>query len=110
LVVLGLDIGTSPGLEVLQAVRRHSHTQLILLGGRREEDVVRGLDLGADDYLVKPFSFAEMLARIRARLRRVQPSTAVSISPALLRAGELTLDPARATVSYAGRSLQLTRT
>ncbi len=57
LVLLGLDISTPAGLEVLQTVCRRSQTQVIVLGSsRRDEDVVRGLDLGADDYLVKPFS------------------------------------------------------
>jgi DNA-binding response OmpR family regulator len=98
LVVLGLDIGTMAGLEALRAIRRHSQAHVILLGSvYREEDVIRGLDLGADDYLVKPFSFPELLARIRARLRRaaMQPTNPISASPRTLRAGSLTLDPAR---------------
>jgi len=114
LVVLGLDIGTPAGLEVLQTVCRHSQTQVIVLGNlRREEDVIRGLDLGADDYLIKPFSFPELLARIRARLRRaaMQPTTdPLSISPALLQAGDLTLDSMRSWVTYAGRPVRLTPT
>jgi DNA-binding response OmpR family regulator len=111
LVVLGIDIGTPAGLEVLQTVC--TQTQVILLGSvRREEKLIRGLDLGADDYLVKPFSFPELLARIRARLRRaaMQPTTPASTSPAPLQAGDLTLDPARGTVAYAGRPLRLTPT
>ncbi len=101
LVVLGLDIGMPAGLELLQTVC--AQAQVILLGsGRREEQVVRGLDMGADDYLVKPFSFAELLARIRARLRRagMQPITPPSTSPAL-RAGDLILDRAQGIVTYA---------
>ncbi len=110
LVVLGLDIGMPAGLELLQTVC--AQAQVILLGsGRREEQVVRGLDMGADDYLVKPFSFGELLALIRARLRRagMQPSTPASTPPAL-RAGDLILDPAQGIVSYAGRLLRLTPT
>jgi DNA-binding response OmpR family regulator len=113
LVVLGLDIGTMAGFEALRAIRRHSQAHVILLGSvYREEDVIRGLDLGADDYLVKPFSFPELLARIRARLRRaaMQPTNPISASPRTLRAGSLTLDPAERTVAYAGRQLRLTPT
>jgi len=112
-VVLGLDIGTPAGLEVLQTVCRRSQTQVILLGNsRREEDLVRGLDLGADDYLVKPFSFPELLARIRARLRRaaMPPTGPHSTSPTPLRVGGLTLDPAQGMVGYAGRPMRLTPT
>ena len=112
LVVLGLDIGTPAVLEVLQTVC--TRAQVILLGGARAEEpaVIRGLDLGADDYLLKPFSFPELLARIRARLRRaaMQGSTSPSAAPTSLEAGDLTLDPARGTVAYAGRPLRLTPT
>jgi two-component system response regulator MprA len=112
LVVLGLDIGSPAGLEVLQTVC--TRAQVILLGGARREEqaVIRGLDLGADDYLVKPFSFAELLARIRARLRRaaMRTPTPPSTPPTSLAAGGLTLDPAQGTVAYAGRPLRLTRT
>src|SRR6476620_11557004 len=70
LVVLGLDVGSPAGLEILQTVA--THAQVILLGGARKEEhtLIHALDLGADDYVVKPFSFPELLARIRARLRR----------------------------------------
>ena len=112
-VVLGLDIGTPAGLEVLQTICRRREIQVILLGSsRREEALVRGLDLGADDYLVKPFSFPELLARIRARLRRaaIRPTGPLSISAALLQAGKLTLDPPRGSATYAGQPLRLTPT
>jgi DNA-binding response OmpR family regulator len=111
LIVLGLDIGTPAGLQVLQTVC--TQAQVILLGSARGEvEMVRGLDLGADDYLVKPFSFTELLARVRARLRRaaMQPTSPPSTSPALVEVGDLTLDPRRGTVSYAGRPLRLTPT
>jgi DNA-binding response OmpR family regulator len=112
LVVLGLDIGTPAGLEVLQTVS--ARAQVILLGGQRREEqaVIRALDLGADDYLVRPFSFSELLARIRARLRRaaMRAPTSLSASPASLEAGDLILDPARGTVAYAGQPLPLTPT
>ena len=64
------------GLEVLRRLRKHNASLpvLILSGRERPEDKVSGLDLGADDYLVKPFSAAELLARVRAVLRRAQPA------------------------------------
>ena len=113
LVVLGLDIGTVGGREVLQIVTRRSQAQIILLGNvHGDEQVIRGLDLGADDYLVKPFSFAELLARIRARLRRaaMQPSSPFSTTATLLRADGLSLDRARRTATYEDRPLRLTPT
>ena len=63
-----------------------------------------GLSLGADDYLAKPFAFAELVARVRALGRRATPA-----APPVLRAGDLVLDPARRTVTRAGRPLDLTR-
>jgi len=117
-VVLALDIDSPAGLEVLETVC--TRAQVILLGSvRREEKLIRGLDLGADDYVVKPFSFPELLARIRARLRRAALEPAprrstspafVSTSPALLKVGGLTLDRAAGKVAYAGRRLRLTPT
>jgi DNA-binding response OmpR family regulator len=111
LVVLGLDVRTPSGLEVLRTAS--TRAQVILLGsGRIEEEVIRGLDLGADDYLARPFSFRELLARIRARLRRAstQPITPPASSPGLLQAGDLRLHPAEATVTHAGRPLHLAPT
>jgi len=113
LVVVGLDITTPAGREVLQAITRRSQAQVILLGSvNGDEHVIRALDLGADDYLVKPFSFAELLARIRARLRRgaMQPASPFSSPPMLLHADGLTLDRARRTATYEDRPLRLTPT
>lgn len=89
--VLVLDV-MMPGLdgfEVLRELRRrHVDTPTLLLTARGEvEDRVRGLDLGADDYLTKPFAFAELLARIRARARRPEAP-----QPSVLTAGGVTLD------------------
>jgi DNA-binding response OmpR family regulator len=72
---------------------------------------VRGLELGADDYLVKPFSFRELLACVRARLRRAEMQrTGIPPPPSrLLRAGDLVLDLTSHTISHAGRVLRLTR-
>src|SRR5215471_8619754 len=72
LVILDLMLPGRSGLEILQALRqRHIETPVLILTARDGiEDRVLGLDLGADDYLVKPFAFAELLARLRALLRR----------------------------------------
>jgi DNA-binding response OmpR family regulator len=75
---------------------------LMLTAAATIEDRVDGLSLGADDYLPKPFAFAELVARIRALLRRSQPAL-----PPVLRRGDLTLDPARRSASRGGRELDL---
>jgi DNA-binding response OmpR family regulator len=75
---------------------------LMLTAAATIEDRVDGLSLGADDYLPKPFAFAELVARIRALLRRSQPAL-----PPVLRRGDLTLDPARRSASRGGRELGL---
>jgi DNA-binding response OmpR family regulator len=68
------------------------------------EDKVEGLALGADDYLAKPFAFAELVARVRALGRRATPA-----APPVLQAGDLVLDPAKRTVTRSGRNVDLTR-
>ena len=89
LVILDLRLPDLDGLEVLASLRAWGATVpvLILSARGRVEDRVRGLDLGADDYLAKPFAFEELLARVRARLR---PGTAAPA--ALLRAGNICLN------------------
>src|SRR5262245_63745660 len=89
LVVLDLMLPGRSGLEILQALRkRQIHTPVLILTARDGvEDRVLGLDLGADDYLVKPFALPELLARIRALLRRGRPSEALR-----LKAADLELD------------------
>ncbi len=77
---------------------------LILTASAGVDDRVAGLSLGADDYLSKPFSFAELVARVRALGRRATPAT-----PPVLRHGDLELDPARRTVTRRGESIELTR-
>src|SRR5438067_1072648 len=92
------------GLRLLRALReRGSKTPVLLLTARDAvEDRVAGLDAGADDYLVKPFAFAELLARVRALLRRPPLQT-----EPVLRAGDLELDTARRTCRRAGRPVEL---
>ncbi len=103
-IVLDLMLPGKDGLEVLRELRsRRCATPVLVLTARDAvEDRVRGLDAGADDYLPKPFAFAELLARVRALLRRGSPQTSV------LRVGDLTLDVAARSAERAGRRLDLT--
>jgi DNA-binding response OmpR family regulator len=105
LVVLDLVLPKIDGLDVLKHIRsrKPSLPVLILSGRARVEDRVKGLDLGADDYLTKPFSFSELSARVRALLRRT-PST-IGI---VLRVEDLELDRAERVVRRAGRRIDLT--
>ncbi|TGE14034.1 response regulator [Hymenobacter elongatus] len=95
------------GLEVCRQVRaQNSSVPILMLTALGEtDDKIRGLDAGADDYLVKPFAFQELLARIRALVRRRHDSPASEI---LLRLADLTLDPSRKLVHRAGQPVQLT--
>src|SRR5579864_5719933 len=104
-VILDVMLPSKDGLAVCRELRARGVTTPILMLTARDavEDRVRGLDSGADDYLVKPFALHELLARLRALLRR----EAVSKSP-LLEVGDLRLDPATHIVERAGRRIRLT--
>src|SRR5438128_6654858 len=87
--VIVLDLGL-PGLEVCRRIRDFSQAYVVMLTARgEEEDRVAGLSVGADDYMTKPFSTRELIARIRAMLRRPRESAATRVR----RIGELTVDP-----------------
>ena len=105
LVILDLVLPKVDGLDVLKHIcsRKPSPPVLILSGRARVEDRVKGLDLGADDYLTKPFSFSELSARVRALLRRSPSSIGI-----VLRVGDLELDRAERLVRRAGRRIDLT--
>ena len=105
LIILDLGLPKVDGLDVLKHIRnrRPSPPVLILSGRARVEDRVKGLDLGADDYLTKPFSFSELSARVRALLRRTPNSFDI-----ILRVGDLELDRAERVVRRAGRRIDLT--
>jgi len=104
-----LDVGAEPidGFEVCHRLRRARRWAPVLMVTARDavEDRVYGLDMGADDYLTKPFSLDELLARLRALMRRD-----AAARPAVLSVGDLSLDPARHEVSRGGSMIELTPT
>jgi DNA-binding response OmpR family regulator len=103
-VLLDLGLPDLDGLEVCRRLRERGDGALLVITARREEgDRVAALDEGADDYLVKPFGLAELLARIRAVLRRVRPA-----GPAVYTAGPVTVDPRARRVTVADREVALT--
>jgi two-component system, OmpR family, alkaline phosphatase synthesis response regulator PhoP len=108
LLVLDLGLPGRDGLDVAREIRRWSNTPIVMLTARGDEtDRVVGLELGADDYVVKPFSPKELVARIRAVLRRTR---AAERGAEILRAGEVEVDTGRMRVSVAGRTVELTPT
>jgi len=109
LIVLDLALPGRDGLDVTRAVRRESDVPIIMLTARGEEsDKLVGLELGADDYMVKPFSPKELVARVRAVLRRAEGRA----SPAadVLQAGDLTLDLPRLRLTVGDLLVELTAT
>ena len=106
LLLLDLTLPHRNGLEVLRQIRREEIDLrvLILTSHNTVEDRIQGLRLGADDYLGKPFSFLELLARMDALLRRFLPST----TPVSLAIGDLVIDPKHRTAARAGSLLELT--
>ena len=106
LVVLDLGLPELDGLDVTRTIRRDSNLPIIMLTARDDEvDKLLGLELGADDYLTKPFSPRELVARVKAVLRRTERAA----EPAdRVRAGDLTLDLPRMRAEIAGRPIDLT--
>lgn len=111
LILLDVMMPKRQGWEVCQEIRRHSTVPILMLTARGEEiDRVLGLELGADDYIVKPFSFRELLARIRANLRRVAYSEASSgtyIPDDSVRLHNIVIDRLRHEVTKAGSLVHL---
>ena len=107
-VVLDLNLPGLDGLDVARALRKESDVPIIMLTARVEEtDRLIGLELGADDYITKPFSPRELVARVRAVLRRVQGGVRQS---GLIRAGDLEIDLNGYKLTRAGQAIHLTRT
>jgi DNA-binding response OmpR family regulator len=107
LILLDIMMPEMGGYEFLRAYRKEGKAPIILLTAKQEEsDKVLGLELGADDYITKPFGMRELVARIRAVLRRVAGETGAT--PEVLRAAEVVLDRGAYSVSVAGRSVSLT--
>jgi DNA-binding response OmpR family regulator len=108
LIILDLMLPGMDGLDVCRLLRQESSVPIIMLTARVEEvDRVVGLELGADDYVTKPFSPREVVARVRATLRRVNGELGPT---AVIRAGDLELDTAALTVTVAGQPVDLTPT
>ena len=108
LIVLDLGLPLVDGLDVARAIRKTSNVPILMLTGRGDEaDRVAGLELGADDYVTKPFSPKELVARVRAVLRRAE----VAATPTdIVRAGEVTLDIPRMSVRVKAKAIELTPT
>lgn len=104
-IVLDLNLPRIDGLTLLRKMRQSgSSTRVLILSGRREvTDRVAGLQAGADDYLIKPFSFQELLARMHTLLRRAQETSEI------ISVGDLVLDPQRHTVARAGKPIKLSQ-
>jgi len=108
LVLLDVMLPDGSGFEVCRELRKSSQVPIIMLTARGEEaDRVVGLELGADDYVVKPFSAREVVARIRAVLRRVESPEPADESPIAI--GDVRVDPARRVATLGGDVLELSR-
>ncbi len=105
LLVLDVMMPRLDGLDLCRLVRSESHVPVIMVTARsREDDVLHGLDVGADDYITKPYSPRELVARIRTVLRRAQ----VTLGRGIVRVGDLQIDPVRFVATLAGTPLDLT--
>jgi two-component system KDP operon response regulator KdpE len=105
LVILDLGLPDGDGFSVIEALRAHSHVPIIVLSVRNDEQgKVRALDLGADDYVTKPFGMEELVARVRTALRhKLQVQGEVPI----FRSGDLTVDLVRRLITVGGREIKL---
>jgi DNA-binding response OmpR family regulator len=109
LVVLDVMLPGLNGFDVLRRIRDGSRIPVLLLTARGEDvDRIVGLEIGADDYLPKPFNPRELVARIRAILRRSRAKAGEAQVPDVIRVGDVELDPATRSVRHRGKSLELT--
>jgi two-component system alkaline phosphatase synthesis response regulator PhoP len=108
LVVLDLGLPKMDGLDVMRELRKTSNVPVIMLTGRSEEsDKLIGLEIGADDYITKPFSPKELVARVRTVLRRAENTPP---SGDFVSSGDMIMDIARMTVTLKGQAIELTPT
>ncbi len=111
LVVLDIMLPGADGLEICRQIRAKSSVPLLFLSARSDEvDRIIGLEVGGDDYLTKPFSPRELVARVKAILRRFERSTETHQTPRVLVCGALSLDPERYETQYGGQKVVLTAT
>jgi two-component system, OmpR family, response regulator len=111
LVVLDVMMPRMNGLEALSRIRLQSRIPVLMLTGKGDDaDRIAGLELGADDYVPKPCSPRELVARVRAILRRTQPAEETDAEPAAIESGSLKLFPRQRRAEWAGRQLDLTST
>jgi DNA-binding response OmpR family regulator len=109
LILLDIGLPGMDGLQTLSSFKQQTAAPVIFVSARRRElDTILGLELGADDYITKPFNPDVLLARVKAVLRRGGAQPAVSNEPAPLVAGDVVIDPAAHTVTVAGRLVELT--
>lgn len=110
LVILDVMLPVQDGFTVCRQIRSHSQVPILILSGKAEEtDIIVGLELGADDYLPKPFRLNELLARVRAHLRRApQLVEAPAETDGVLRGREIVLNPANHQVTLRGAPLSVT--
>ncbi len=106
-MILDLGLPDQEGVEVIREVRKRSKMPIIVLSVRDQEtDKIQALEAGADDYLTKPFSVGELLARLKAVMRRLVPQN----EPSIFKAGKLCVDVSKHTVELRGKPLRLTPT
>ncbi|MDO5144753.1 MAG: response regulator transcription factor [bacterium] len=110
LMILDLMLPELSGIEVCRRLRHESDVPIIMLTAKDDvSDKVMGLDVGADDYMTKPFAIEELLARIRVGLKKHRAMNAVAAQEHVLTAGQLRLDAASYTVSWKGSPISLTK-
>jgi two-component system, OmpR family, KDP operon response regulator KdpE len=111
IVLLDLMLPEVDGFELCRQIREHSAVAIIVVSARGgERDKVTALNVGADDYMTKPFSIEELLARITATLRRTRPAAVPEITPTVITLGDLKVDLSAQQVSRNGRPVHLTPT
>lgn len=109
LIILDLMLPKVDGMEVCKQVRRHHNTPIIMVTARNEEiDKLLGLELGADDYITKPFNILEVKARIKAIMRRTSPAKPKTVDDSVIEKGDLKLDCESRRLFILGNEINLT--